>query len=147
MSQNVKKLICAIGAILFMTITVIAVNAERLNVYNKALETMTEVESEPCSEECSSENEKEETSEEVKEDVSENTSEKDETIILGDVNGDGRITAADARLALRASAQIEVLTAEQALAADVDLDGKITAADARNILRYSAMLIDSFPVK
>ena len=146
MKENTKKLICANGAILFMTITVIAVNAERLSVYNETLEAMTEIESEVCSEECSTENVKEETSEEVKEDVSEDTSEKDETIVLGDVNGDGRITAADARLALRASAQIEVLTAEQALAADVDLDGKIIAAEARNILRYSALLIDSFPI-
>ncbi|MBQ8210390.1 MAG: leucine-rich repeat domain-containing protein [Clostridia bacterium] len=57
-----------------------------------------------------------------------------------DVNGDGDITAADARLALRASATLEKLSGLAALAADVDANGSITAADARNILRKSAEL-------
>lgn len=57
-----------------------------------------------------------------------------------DVNGDGDITAADARLALRASAMLDELTGLAALAADVDSNGYITAADARKILRKSAGL-------
>lgn len=59
---------------------------------------------------------------------------------LGDINNDGRITAADARLALRSSAKLETLTEEQTKAADVDGNGKVTAADARMILRTAAGL-------
>lgn len=58
----------------------------------------------------------------------------------GDVTGDGKITASDARLVLRASAMIETLSAEQFAVADVTGDGKITASDARKILRASAMI-------
>lgn len=65
----------------------------------------------------------------------------DELVIgMGDVDGDGRVTAADARLILRAAAQLVTLTMEQAANADVDKDGKITAADARIVLRVSAEL-------
>ncbi len=59
---------------------------------------------------------------------------------LGDVNSDGKITAADARLALRISAKLEKGTDYQMLVADVNQDKKITAADARKILRISAKL-------
>lgn len=65
---------------------------------------------------------------------------------LGDVNSDGKITALDARLALRCSALLEVFTAIQKLCADVDFSGKITSADARKILRYCANL-DDFGLK
>ncbi|MBQ8210776.1 MAG: bacterial Ig-like domain-containing protein [Clostridia bacterium] len=63
--------------------------------------------------------------------------------ILGDVNGDGEITAADARLALRSSAMLEYLDENSFNAADVDFNGELTASDARKILRVSAG-IDSF---
>ncbi|MBQ7961609.1 MAG: hypothetical protein IJ289_03335 [Clostridia bacterium] len=66
-------------------------------------------------------------------------------IVYGDVNGDGKITAADARLTLRASARIDTFTDEQSKAGDVNFDKKITAADARLILRVSAK-IDSFDI-
>lgn len=59
---------------------------------------------------------------------------------LGDVDGDGKISAADARLALRASVNLEKLTDEQFKAADVNFDGVITAADARTTLRASVNL-------
>lgn len=59
---------------------------------------------------------------------------------LGDVNDDGQITAADARLALRASVELEKLTETQTLAADTNKDGQITALDARTILRASVGL-------
>lgn len=64
---------------------------------------------------------------------------------LGDVNLDGKITAADARLALRISAKLENYPAADSdvfMNADVNADGKITAADARIILRVSAGLSD-----
>ncbi len=61
---------------------------------------------------------------------------------LGDVDADGRITASDARLALRASVGLEEYTAGSAkfVAADADRDGVITAADARLLLRVSVGL-------
>lgn len=61
-------------------------------------------------------------------------------IIPGDVDLDGSVTAADARLALRASVQLETLSAEKSVNADADRSGKITAADARLILRRSVGL-------
>lgn len=54
---------------------------------------------------------------------------------MQDVNCDAKITAADARLALRHSARLEKLDDIQFKAADVNEDGKVTAADARLILR------------
>lgn len=64
-------------------------------------------------------------------------------IVAGDVNFNGKVEAADARLALRYSAKIEELSEEAIAAADVNLDGKVNAADARMILRVAAK-IDRF---
>lgn len=58
----------------------------------------------------------------------------------GDVNADGRITAADARLILRFSAGIQRYTVAQQAKADINGDGRITAADARMVLRIAASL-------
>lgn len=61
---------------------------------------------------------------------------------IGDVNGDGKISAADARLALRAAVGLEKYVSGSAAftACDVDKNGKITAADARVILRAAVGL-------
>lgn len=61
-------------------------------------------------------------------------------VSLGDVNGDGKITSADARTILRHSARLEMLEGDALTAADVNFDGKITSADARTVLRVSAKL-------
>ena len=61
-------------------------------------------------------------------------------ITIGDVNDDSRITAADARLILRFSADLERFSASQKEKSDVNGDGRITAADARLVLRISASL-------
>ena len=58
----------------------------------------------------------------------------------GDVDLSGDVTAADARIALRAAVGLETLSAEQALNADADRDGSVTAADARLILRVAVGL-------
>lgn len=58
----------------------------------------------------------------------------------GDMNGDGRVTAADARLALRAAVRLVTPTPQQLFAADMDGDGRMTAADARLILRKAVRL-------
>ena len=59
---------------------------------------------------------------------------------LGDVNTDGKLSCADARLTLRASVELEKFTEEQNKLADVDFDGEISSADARLILRASVGL-------
>ena len=66
--------------------------------------------------------------------------------ILGDVDGDGVIKPADARLALRASVKLENIAESSAAfyAADVDADGKITPDDARTILRLAVKLDQLF---
>ncbi len=61
---------------------------------------------------------------------------------IGDVDGDGSVTAADARLALRRAVELETFTEEQFARADVDFDGQITAGDARHILRAAVELED-----
>lgn len=61
-------------------------------------------------------------------------------IVPTDIDGNGKTTAADARLALRASAKIDTIDGIYAIAADSNNDGKITAMDARTILRKAAGL-------
>lgn len=64
-----------------------------------------------------------------------------QTIKAGEVTGDGKVTAADARKVLRVAATLEAFDDENLFtAADVNLDGRITAADARKILRAAATL-------
>lgn len=62
----------------------------------------------------------------------------------GDVDGDGKLSAADARLALRKSVGLEDYMdgSDEFIACDVDFDGKVSAADARLILRASVGLED-----
>ncbi|MCR5781352.1 MAG: hypothetical protein K6G90_01310, partial [Clostridia bacterium] len=67
-----------------------------------------------------------------------------EYYLAGDTNLDGVIDASDARLALRASANLEKLSEAQATVADVNGDGVVLADDARQILRYSAKLQKEF---
>lgn len=61
---------------------------------------------------------------------------------IGDVDGNGKVEAADARLALRASVRLENIGkgTDAFTAADVDRNGAIEAADARYILRASVGL-------
>ena len=62
---------------------------------------------------------------------------------IGDIDGDGDITAADARLALRLSVALEVPENKAQLSrADLDGDGDVSALDARLILRNSIGLSD-----
>ncbi len=62
----------------------------------------------------------------------------------GDIDNNGKLTAADARLALRASVGLENFPAgsRNFTMADVDHSGSITAADARLILRAVVLLED-----
>ena len=60
----------------------------------------------------------------------------------GDVDGDSKITASDARLALRRAVDLETYAegTPEFLACDIDKDGKVTASDARIILRIAVDL-------
>lgn len=60
----------------------------------------------------------------------------------GDIDGDGKISAADARLALRAAVGLVTLSGNTLYAGDVDNNGKMSAADARLILRAAVGLED-----
>ena len=62
---------------------------------------------------------------------------------MGDVDFDGSLSSADARLALRAAVGLETLSAAAAKSADVDRDGIILSADARLLLRASVGLEDT----
>ena len=63
-------------------------------------------------------------------------------VVLGDINGDGRVLAGDARLALRSAVGLENLMDAYYAAADVDNIAQISVADARMILRASVHLED-----
>lgn len=58
----------------------------------------------------------------------------------GDIDGDGKIRASDARQALRASVGLTTLSGDTFFAGDADRNGKISANDARLILRASVGL-------
>lgn len=62
--------------------------------------------------------------------------------VLGDTDGNGIITAADARMALRISVRLDKFAEGDAVlaAADVNGDGAVSAKDARTILRASIEL-------
>ena len=64
---------------------------------------------------------------------------------LGDVNGDGVISANDATIIMRYVARLNSEINESV--ADVNGDGIISANDATQIKRYVAKLIDSFPAE
>ena len=56
----------------------------------------------------------------------------------GDVSGDGRVTAIDATLILKAASGMICFPAENLKNADVNCDGMITATDARIVLKKAA---------
>ncbi len=62
------------------------------------------------------------------------------SVLEGDVNHDGKVTAADARTILRIAAKLETADGQTAENADVNNDGAINAADAREALLIAAGL-------
>ena len=69
-----------------------------------------------------------------------------DSYLMGDVTGDGEITAADSRLILRFSSSLETPTTMQYVLSDVDGNATITAADSRAVLQYSSGLIAKLPL-
>ena len=68
-----------------------------------------------------------------------------ETIYFGDINENGTVEAADARLILRYAVDLETFSKTQTKLADCDNNGDINASDARKALRVSVNL--ESPVK
>ena len=64
--------------------------------------------------------------------------------IPGDVDGDGAVTAADARIVLRFAVYLEAPTTSQRKLSDLDEDGSVSAADARLTLRKAVGLEADF---
>ena len=64
--------------------------------------------------------------------------------LLGDVDENGVIEAADALAVLKHAAKLDTLEGIPLLAADVTKEGEIDASDALDILKYAAKLIESF---
>lgn len=62
--------------------------------------------------------------------------------LLGDADGDGKVTSGDARIVLRCSVKLDEVSRYGFSACDYDLDNEISAADARLILRRSVGLRD-----
>ncbi len=65
---------------------------------------------------------------------------EDSDFALGDVNGDGKVSAVDARLILQSVAGIKTLTSDELERADISADGRVSAVDARRILQIVAGL-------
>ncbi|MBQ3298822.1 MAG: leucine-rich repeat protein [Ruminococcus sp.] len=65
-------------------------------------------------------------------------------ILLGDVNGDGKIDIMDATTVQKFAAELIDLDADHKAAADVTGDGKVDIMDATMIQKYVAELIDHF---
>ncbi len=66
------------------------------------------------------------------------------TMKIGDIDGNEKISASDARKVLRVAAKLDTCDAETFMVADVDQNSKITASDARKILRVAAKLDSEF---
>ncbi len=60
--------------------------------------------------------------------------------IMGDVDGDSKVTSSDARIILRVAVGLDALTPEAMLCCDISPDGVITASDARLALRTAVSL-------
>jgi len=65
---------------------------------------------------------------------------------VGDVDGDGLVTRADADMVGNYLAGNIKFTVGQQLAADVTGDGKISSKDALKIAQYAEGIITTFPV-
>lgn len=74
------------------------------------------------------------------------TSSNNITILLGDVNKDGKISIADVLYAQKAMIKTMTLSNEQLLRADANKDGKLTVADVTLLLRYQVGYSNSYGI-
>ena len=74
------------------------------------------------------------------------TNESYENCAIGDVDGDGYISASDALLVIQSMTDKDLLFENQKLHADVNKDGKVDSSDALILLRYSVGEIHTIPL-
>ena len=67
----------------------------------------------------------------------------EDSIVLGDVNGDGKVSGADTNLIFRYVSGLIEFTDEQLAAADVNGDGKVSGADTNLVFRFVSGMLDS----
>ncbi len=60
----------------------------------------------------------------------------------GDIDGDGSVSAVDARVVLQFAAGLRTPTAEEKKIADMDGNGEVEAVDARKVLQTAAELLE-----
>lgn len=63
-----------------------------------------------------------------------------ENIVMGDVDSDGNVTAADAKEMMKFALGLELPTKDQMTKGDIDRDGKISLTEVRSVLRFAAHL-------
>lgn len=68
------------------------------------------------------------------------------TILLGDVNEDGKVNLSDAITVQKASIGLASFTAKQVAEADVNSDGEVNLSDAIMLQKYSLHLSVNFPI-
>lgn len=66
--------------------------------------------------------------------------------VLGDVNGDGAVSAVDSQMVLKHASGELTLTDSQFVIGDVNGDAQVTAVDSRHILQYVAGTITQLPL-
>ena len=67
-------------------------------------------------------------------------------VLLGDVNGDGKVNIKDATMIQKAAAKIIELTDDEKLRADVNADNKNNVKDATAIQKFVAKIETGFPI-
>lgn len=72
---------------------------------------------------------------------------KEPEYMLGSLDGNENIDAADALIVLKHSAKLEIIDESLQVYADVNYDKNINATDALEILKHSAKIIDRFPYR
>lgn len=64
-----------------------------------------------------------------------------DTILMGDANGDEHVDATDALLILKHAAKLETISEEYIELCDMDFNGIIDASDALSVLKHAAMIL------
>lgn len=82
----------------------------------------------------------------INEDTVNNPCTSTDSIVYGDVNGDGKIRLVDAAFIQEYVAGTRELTSVQLIAADVNLDGVVDDTDAQLVVDYCALKINKLPV-